>query len=263
MGMSASQARLLTITARLSDLELNAQVISNKKIRTSMKAQKVAEDYANALNNKKTVTEGGTTTTVTPNSLSAAALTGFAAGKAQIILKNKDGKIIVPESFPQATVNDADSRFKDFLAEVGYKDTDGADKKNYYLNIYTAMVSPQGYTTATAAQLNDPNWINAGLKDGSLYVEKSTSGGTPVKTTEFTPFTTTTGGTTKEVFDTSDDDAAEATYNAETAKLATEDKMYDLQLRNIDTEHTALQTEYDSVDKVLDKNIERTFKIFG
>ena len=38
------------------------------------------------------------------------------------------------------------------------------------------------------------------------------------------------------------------------------DSMYDIQLKNIDTEHTALQTEYDSVKSVISKNIDRTFK---
>ena len=37
-------------------------------------------------------------------------------------------------------------------------------------------------------------------------------------------------------------------------------KDMDLALKNIDTEHTALQTEYDSIKNALTKNIERTFK---
>lgn len=40
------------------------------------------------------------------------------------------------------------------------------------------------------------------------------------------------------------------------------DKLYDMELKNIDTEHQAIQTEIDSVKKVIDKNIERSFKIF-
>ena len=41
------------------------------------------------------------------------------------------------------------------------------------------------------------------------------------------------------------------------------DSMYDIQLKNIDTEHTALQTEYDSVAKVISKNVEKSFNIFN
>ena len=39
--------------------------------------------------------------------------------------------------------------------------------------------------------------------------------------------------------------------------------MYDLELKNIDTEHNSLQTEYDSIKTAIDKNIERTFKIYS
>lgn len=53
MGMSASQARLLTLTARLSDLELKAQQISNNKIRLAMDSEKVAKDYSDALDKEK------------------------------------------------------------------------------------------------------------------------------------------------------------------------------------------------------------------
>jgi len=52
MGMSASQARLLTLTARMSDLELQMQQISNSKIRLAMKTAEVAADYSEALNRK-------------------------------------------------------------------------------------------------------------------------------------------------------------------------------------------------------------------
>ena len=41
------------------------------------------------------------------------------------------------------------------------------------------------------------------------------------------------------------------------------DKRYDLELKNIDTEHNSLQTEYDSIKTAIDKNIERTFKIYS
>lgn len=53
-----------------------------------------------------------------------------------------------------------------------------------------------------------------------------------------------------------------ATYNQKVEMLTAQDKIYDLKLKNIDTEHNACQTEIDSVKKVIDKNIERSFKIF-
>lgn len=56
---------------------------------------------------------------------------------------------------------------------------------------------------------------------------------------------------------------AEAEYNAAMNKIENKDKRYDLELKNIDTEHNSLQTEYDSIKTAIDKNIERTFKLYS
>ena len=39
--------------------------------------------------------------------------------------------------------------------------------------------------------------------------------------------------------------------------------IYMLKLKQLDTEHNALQTEMDAVKKVCDKNVEDTFKTFS
>ena len=53
MGMSASQARLLSITARMTDIEFKSQQISNTKIRLADESEQVAENYTKALNKQK------------------------------------------------------------------------------------------------------------------------------------------------------------------------------------------------------------------
>ena len=49
MGMSASQARLLSITSRMSDVEFKSEQISQSKIRMSQESQKVTAEYNEAL----------------------------------------------------------------------------------------------------------------------------------------------------------------------------------------------------------------------
>ena len=49
MGMAASQARLLTITARLADNELKSQSINNAKMRLATQSSQASEKYINAL----------------------------------------------------------------------------------------------------------------------------------------------------------------------------------------------------------------------
>jgi len=50
--------------------------------------------------------------------------------------------------------------------------------------------------------------------------------------------------------------------NAKTEVIQQEDKVLELKLKQLDTEQQALQTEMESVKKVIDKNIEETFKTF-
>ena len=66
-----------------------------------------------------------------------------------------------------------------------------------------------------------------------------------------------------ETTDTTEATIAEAEYNSTMAKIEAKDKQFDMQLKNIDTEHESLQTEYDSIKSVLDKNIERNFKMYS
>ena len=49
MGMAASQARLLTITARMHDVEYQAQSIQNAKVQLATKSDEVYQDYLEAL----------------------------------------------------------------------------------------------------------------------------------------------------------------------------------------------------------------------
>ena len=49
MGMAASQARLLTITARIHDVEYKAQSIQNAKIQLATQEDQVYQDYLEAL----------------------------------------------------------------------------------------------------------------------------------------------------------------------------------------------------------------------
>lgn len=50
---------------------------------------------------------------------------------------------------------------------------------------------------------------------------------------------------------------------ARVAAIQAVDKALELQLRRVDTQRDAVQTEIDAVRKVIGKNIESTFKTFG
>ena len=68
-------------------------------------------------------------------------------------------------------------------------------------------------------------------------------------------------------FTLKDDDQAiskaEAEYERKTQEINAKDEKYQAKIKNLDTEHTALQTEYESIKSALDKNISRSFKTFS
>lgn len=69
--------------------------------------------------------------------------------------------------------------------------------------------------------------------------------------------------TNKSSIDSRELKKAEAEYENAMKQLSRQDKKYDLELNRLETERSALTTEYDSVKKVISENIERTFGIFS
>ena len=55
MGLSSSQGRLLMLTSRLSDIELQQIMISQRQNQLAAAGQKAAEEYNNAMSNCKIV----------------------------------------------------------------------------------------------------------------------------------------------------------------------------------------------------------------
>ncbi len=99
MGMSASQARLLSITARLNHVELETQYLSNAKIRLSDSTQKASDKYVAALNKTEYqynyYNAAGDKITMP---LTGAALTTYGELKNQYGLINSAGQILVSET---------------------------------------------------------------------------------------------------------------------------------------------------------------------
>ena len=56
---------------------------------------------------------------------------------------------------------------------------------------------------------------------------------------------------------------AEAEYEHKMKQIDKKDQQFDLDLSKLETERTALTTEYESVKKVIEDNVDRTFGIFS
>ncbi|MDD3149442.1 MAG: hypothetical protein PHV68_01285, partial [Candidatus Gastranaerophilales bacterium] len=79
------------------------------------------------------------------------------------------------------------------------------------------------------------------------------------------PTAVSIGSTTdiKESLDTSNDAIATAEYETQMNRVEAIDKKMELELNNVDTQHKAVQTEVEAVKKVIQKNIETSFKTFS
>ena len=66
-----------------------------------------------------------------------------------------------------------------------------------------------------------------------------------------------------EVLDKTDDAAAQADYDEKQSLFQNKDKTLEMILKQLESEHKALETEIDSVQKVIQNNVEGSFTTFG
>ena len=106
MGMSSSQARLLTLTARMHDIEHRAQKIEADKLRLANDSRKAYEEYLIALDSKKiqykSIASDGSITfrDATMNIMQNGCIPNYEGEHAlkNLFLQNQEGKIMVTPS---------------------------------------------------------------------------------------------------------------------------------------------------------------------
>lgn len=158
--------------------------------------------------------------------------------------------------------NNVDSFFEDMDAIGDESHTNDASEVKFYTNLFNE-IEESGCNAPGDTNLNSSDWLTGQVDAHNIFLYEYDSDGGADGTGDFVETSWSSGDTT--IGTKSDDQAiaiAEAQYEAEMQQTQAKDKRYDMELQNINTEHTATQTEIDSVKKVIDKNIERAFKIF-
>lgn len=136
-----------------------------------------------------------------------------------------------------------------------YTDTPAKSKK---YDGYKYSQEATGTGKIAKNPLKDNYTFEAALRDGTLRLEYYSTTERKFKST-----TISEDNCIQEVPDERAIAKAESKYTQDMADLEHKDKQFDLELKKLDTEHNALQTEYESVKNVVDKNVESTFKIFS
>lgn len=229
MGMAASQARLLTLTARKSDLEFRAQQITNSEMILAMQTEVAAKEYSNAMSNTKyqvnTYTSDSDKQTVWAD-MTAEQLFGVMGYG----MRSDNGEKITLQNYEELLANGDSMAQKIQQSGMVVKDENGA-------NAWTKSASVTKFFLTTVGG----GLLNADGNDTSI------SGDENITTT----------------YDTSDDAAAQAKYDQKMARIQVKEKQLQIDLEQIKNQQKACDTEIDSIQKIIDKNIERTFKVFS
>ena len=103
MGLAASQARLLTITARKSDCEYQSMRLSHQKIALSRDMTTLSNEYQNSLTKTKLVYDFyGTGDTSTPLSYSLMMTPSILNNNVPIMLTNAEGRVVLDDKYAAA-----------------------------------------------------------------------------------------------------------------------------------------------------------------
>lgn len=130
------------------------------------------------------------------------------------------------------------------------------EEANWYINLFN-KIEKCGYQMLPNGLASSTEWIQFALENGIVIMEQIDS------TANWQPITYTSCSDIIEQNDSTAATIAEAEYNKAMRQIEAKDEMFDLELKNIDTEHASLESEYESVKKAMSGNIERTFQMYS
>lgn len=129
-----------------------------------------------------------------------------------------------------------------------------AYQEKYYINLYNLMAS---YGWEMNSSVSDSNYFQDQVMSGNMTVIQMGADG---------DWGALSINGTNSPLETEADDSkttqAEAEYEAKKDQLDYKESKLDLQMNDLDTERSAITTELDSVQKIINKNIESSFKLF-
>ena len=336
MGLAASQARYLTLTARKSDLEYQSQTINSRRIQLSYKTAEIARAYSEGMNNKVikinlpnlntdgTVTknwqeltfdnlleqgymiigtagtklfpapykkkqltvnyynikESGKSLTLTAkeyDELTPADLQdAFVTGEPD---KDGNAQYVLLQEIPASVYEKLNATYKDYFnsTPVEKRETTWEVNPDYLsspnpVDLQTLLVSGKAQIVPIAffnfLKDNGAYTYSTGLQS-STYQElldrwTSNKGGcNPDHLQSVIDWRSDETSTFAQKTYTEDDADVLAAYESATAEVQAQDKMLEMEEKNIETQHKAIETELENIKKVIQKNIEETFKIFS
>ena len=143
MGMAAGQARLLSITARLTDNELRSQTITNSKLRLADKSTEASQEYMDALNSTQLMYgayDGNGN--LSYQELTANSLLSYGELKNQYSLVNSAGQIMLNGS--DIKKYEASNSLAEFLYSYGIPEVENPEYPEALKGIYGNTTTDDG-----------------------------------------------------------------------------------------------------------------------
>lgn len=129
---------------------------------------------------------------------------------------------------------------------------------DFYNQLYNQLCTNGASTDAIKRQkITDNNYLAHALKNGQLFVSTLNSDGYFYQG----PYTMSA-----HIAEVKDEDAiarAEAEYNTTKSKLNYKEETLEIEMKNLDTEISALTTEFDTVKGLISKSVEKVFTMFN
>ncbi len=289
MGLAASQGRYLCLTARNNDLIYEGQQISQQRLNLAKETQEVSDKYNAAMSNtlmQATTPEGGNQLLTYEILTSQDPFSGLC-----MRLVDLDGHVVVPKQGKSVDVtrpNDdgidytinvrsADEFISKFLSDVDgdtlvelkaknleeltqyYTETHPNSNVKFELrNNVNTNLKKEDERFLEDDNCLDPKYLQEMLTSGQWLIEQATVSEKGWESIDWQGSTAIS-----QVYDESDDAAAEAEYESDMKELEKRDKILELRLEQVQTEQSAVQTELDSIKQVISKNVEDSFGTFA
>lgn len=178
-------------------------------------------------------------------------------------------------------IGDLKANYVESLGQIPDKTIpDETDSKyQWYVNLYYRMgggatnadgtKNTNNYKELDENLINNAEWLQFALENGVLtmeqasYSENGSEKYPEIGTYDWLSIIYTNASDIKSQENERAIAVAEVKYKNAITEIENQDKKYDQDLKKLDSEHSALQTEYDSIKSVIDKNVERSFKAFS
>ena len=133
---------------------------------------------------------------------------------------------------------------------------DATAEAEWYTNLF-GKIEECGYKTLEKGLASSTEWMKYALENGIGLIEQlnTVNGWNKITYNSCSDITEETNSQKVTL--------AEAQYNKAMNQIQAKDERFDLELKNIDTEHASLQQEYESVKKAMEQNVQRTFKLYS